>query len=214
MFGLTNMDIAQTSLWQQCPKPTNALVCYPGQYRSYSGHCNNVENPDWGSAYMPFKRALVPRYGDGVSKVRRSITGAELPSARDVSLAVHQGHESTYSHITTITSFFGQFIFNDLAHVAQSTGYKGQRIRCCGLKKAELVHPECYPIKITATDPFMQKLNQNCMEYIRSSPTIRNHCSLGPREQINQASFLICGSKISNNFISYCYFYYYFFINI
>lgn len=186
MFGLTDLNIQSTSLWRDCPVPkTNPLVCYPGQYRSYSGHCNNVENPDWGCANIPYKRALVPRYGDGVSKVRRSITGSELPSARDVSLAVHQGHESPFSHITTMTSFLGQFIFHDLSSVAQSIGFNGQRIRCCGLK-AELIHPECHPIKITSDDPFMKRLNQKCMEYVRSSPTIRNRCGLGPREQINQ----------------------------
>nr|XP_046911836.1 uncharacterized protein LOC124492873 isoform X1 [Dermatophagoides farinae]XP_046911838.1 uncharacterized protein LOC124492873 isoform X1 [Dermatophagoides farinae] len=198
MFSLADLNIQSTSLWRDCPvhKKTNPLVCYPGQYRSYSGHCNNVENPDWGCANLPYKRALVPRYGDGVSKIRRSITGSELPSARDVSLAVHQGHESPFSHITTMTSFLGQFIFHDLSSVAQSIGFNGQRIRCCGLMKAELIHPECHPIKITSNDPFMQRLNQKCMEYVRSSPTIRNRCSLGPREQINQVTSFLDGSTI------------------
>lgn len=186
VFGVTNMDIKGSFLWRTCPKPVNPKSCFPGKYRSYSGHCNNVEHPDWGTSNMPYKRSLAARYADGVSKPRRSITGSELPSARDVSLAVHQGKESPYSHMTTVTTFFGEFIFHDLSHTAQVTGFKGQRIRCCGIKISELIHPECYPIHINTKDPFMSKLHQDCMEYVRSSPSIRNQCSLGPREQINQ----------------------------
>lgn len=200
VFGLTNLDIRGSSLWRRCPKPVTSMACYPGKYRSYTGHCNNVEHPDWGSANMPYKRAMAPRYADGVSKPRRSITGSELPSPREVSLAVHQGKESPYSHMTTVTTFFGEFIFHDLSHTAQSAGYKGQRIRCCGIRKTDLVHPECYPIKINAKDPFMSRLNQDCMEYVRSTPSIRDHCSLGPREQINQVWLTI--SQINRNLLT------------
>ena len=135
---------------------------------------------------MPFARSLAPRYADGVSLPRRSITGSELPSSRDVSIAIHQSGESTYSHMTTVTTFFGEFIFHDMAHAAQSTGFKGQRIRCCGIKKSELMHPECFPVKVTSKDAFMNSLKQECMEYVRSCAAIRNQCGLGPREQINQ----------------------------
>jgi len=195
-FGLTNVDIKDTSLWRECPKPVQPLTCYPGKYRSFSGHCNNVEHPDWGAANMPFGRWLVPRYADGVSLPRKSITGSELSSPRDISLAIHQGRESPFSHMTTITTFFGEFVFHDIAHAAQSSGFKGQRLRCCGIKKSDLMHPECFSVKVSNNDPFMSRMNQDCMEYVRSCPAIRNECSLGPREQINQVSSYLDGSAL------------------
>lgn len=188
VFGLPSLNTQDTSLWRECPKPIPPLSCYPGKYRSYSGHCNNVQHADWGAANTPFARSLAPSYADGVATPRRSITGAELPSSREVSLRVHQGREGTYSHMTTLATFFGQLIFHDLAHSAQSTGFKGQRIRCCGIKDSQLMHPECFPVKVTSKDPFMSALHQQCMEYVRSCPAIRNQCRLGPREQINQVN--------------------------
>src|SRR5699024_8443669 len=115
---------------------------------------------------------------------------------REVSLAVHQGRESGFSHMTTLHTFFGEFVSHDIAHAAQSTGFKGQRIRCCGVKKSDLMHPECLPIRITSNDPFMSNLRQDCMEYVRSCPAIRDQCGLGPREQINQASSFLDGSAL------------------
>lgn len=211
VFGLTRLDVGGTALSRQCPKDSQVLSCYPGRYRSFSGHCNNVERPELGAANGAFARSLAPRYADGVSAPRRSITGAELPSPRDVSLAIHQDHHhhhhphssadsssTHYSHMTTVTTYFGQLVFHDLAQVAVTTGYKGQRIRCCGLKSSSkkknsvdqqqlLHHPECFPIKVDKErDPFMSRLHQECIEYVRSSPATRRHCGLGPREQVNQ----------------------------
>lgn len=194
IFGLGELDTEE--LGAQCPKPAPLPTCYPGKYRSYSGHCNNVEWPEWGTANMPFGRALAPRYADGVSQPRRSIVNKELPSARRVSLAVHQAKQSSQSHMTTITTFFGQFLFHDLSHPAQVSGHKGQRLKCCNLPRPDLVHPECFPIKLSSSDPLMGKLGQECIEYVRSAPAIRDQCALGPREQINQASSFLDGSAL------------------
>lgn len=188
------------------------MRCYPGKYRSFSGHCNNVEHPDWGNANRPFTRILVSRYDDGISAPRKRSHHADLrlPSPREVSLAVHQGGSNTFSHMTTVMIFFGEFIFHDIAHTVQSAGFGGSRIHCCGLKNDQLVHPECLPIKVPSSDPFMSsRINQiRCIEYVRSCSAIRDQCSLGPREQINQVSksdeniyklYLNCCCVIDNN---------------
>ena len=62
---------------------------------------------------------------------------------------------------------------------------KGQRLKCCNVD-FEHFHPECYPIKIAANDPFYGKSNLRCQEYARSATATRTGCTLGPREQINQ----------------------------
>lgn len=74
-------------------------------------------------------------------------------------------------------------------------GFRGQRIRCCQLE-GDLLHPECMPINVPSGDAFMGRLRQDCLEYVRSCPVVRPQCSLGPREQINQASSFIDGSAL------------------
>src|SRR5688572_33308608 len=90
-YGLPSIDLKATSIGESCPRNGLSFPCFPGKYRSYSGHCNNVQNPHWGSATMGFLRYLPPHYADGVTLPRRSITGEDLPLAREVSITIHQG---------------------------------------------------------------------------------------------------------------------------
>jgi len=182
---MPTIDVRNSTLGKECPQSVISLPCYPGKYRSYTGHCNNVQNPEWGNANTPYLRVLAPNYADGISTPRESLIGEELPSPREVSVTIHQGNDNIHSHMTTLTTFFGEFIFHDLAHTAQAVGYKGHRIKCCGVKE-ELKHPDCMPISIKSDDPILSDIGQNCMEYVRSCQAIRTGCTLGPREQINQ----------------------------
>jgi len=195
VFGIPTIDVRNTSLGKGCPQSVISLPCYPGKYRSYTGHCNNVQNPEWGNANTPYARVLAPHYADGISTPRQAINGGDLPSARGVSLTIHQGNDNIYSHTTTIATFFGEFLFHDLAHTAQAVGHKGHRIKCCGLKE-DFKHPECMPIDIESDDPILSDIGQNCMEYVRSCQAIRTGCTLGPREQINQ----VINNSNYNNF--------------
>ena len=189
-FGLPTIDVRDTPLGKECLQPVISEACYPGKYRSYTGHCNNVQNPEWGNANTPYLRVLSPNYADGVSKPRISVNGDDLPSAREVSLNIHMGNDNIHSHMTTLTTFFGEFIFHDLGHTAQAVGHKGHRIKCCDLRE-ELKHPECMSIKVKTDDPILSGLRQNCMEYVRSSTAVKTGCTLGAREQINQVIYLI-----------------------
>lgn len=59
-------------------------------YRTYSGWCNNVQNPGWGKSVITFDRMIPSAYADGVSKPRSmSALGRPLPSPRHVSSYVH-----------------------------------------------------------------------------------------------------------------------------
>ena len=57
--------------------PVDESPCDPtSPYRTMSGHCNNLRNPNLGKSLTTFARLLPPMYDDGVSKPRiRSITG-------------------------------------------------------------------------------------------------------------------------------------------
>lgn len=153
---------------------------------------------------MGFLRYLPPHYADGVALPRRSVSGDELPSSRDVSLSIHQGSEVEHPHVTTLTAFFAEFVLHDMAHSAQAAGHRGHRIRCCGLP-ADMMHPECFPVMFSPDDPVFkptsdlsaeQTSTSTCMEYVRTCPALKMGCILGPREQINQVSSFIDGSAI------------------
>jgi hypothetical protein len=46
--------------------PENVIKeCLAGKYRTYSGLCNNVAQPFWGSSHEPMQRLLLPAYSDG-----------------------------------------------------------------------------------------------------------------------------------------------------
>ncbi len=51
----------------ECPFPVpDPAACDPNaKYRTIDGTCNNLENPNWGSAFTPLVRFMAPDYEDG-----------------------------------------------------------------------------------------------------------------------------------------------------
>ncbi|XP_034945371.1 uncharacterized protein Prp3 [Chelonus insularis] len=151
------------------------------KYRTHSGKCNNALHPTWGASLEAYTRLLPPEYNDGVSLPR-----VNLPSAREISVNVFSGvNDLKHPFLMAMTSLFGQFVANDLAHTPRMELLGGRRLKCCDVDY-ESFHPECFPIQAENVI--------GCMEYTRSVPHPgSNHqsCRLGPRQQINQAtSFL------------------------
>lgn len=49
--------------FQKC---SPAVTCDPdAKYRTYNGSCNNLQNPNWGSALTPYYRLINAEFGDG-----------------------------------------------------------------------------------------------------------------------------------------------------
>jgi len=49
--------------FQKC---SPAVTCDPdARYRTYNGSCNNLQNPNWGSALTPYHRLMNAEFGDG-----------------------------------------------------------------------------------------------------------------------------------------------------
>nr|CAH0106290.1 unnamed protein product [Daphnia galeata] len=193
-FALPTMDVRNTVLADQCPLEVD-FPCQPRKYRAYNGYCNNVQNPRWGNANTRYLRFLPPDYSDGVSIPRQANDGTFLPSARDISLAVHKDVDNPHLHLTAMAAIWGQLVHNDISHTPQMAGFLGQRLRCCGVNLHEF-HPECYPIRLPDSDPVNGQINIKCQEYVRSGTAPRVGCTLGPREQINQVTSFIDGSTI------------------
>lgn len=66
--------------------------------------------------------------------------------------------------------------------IASLQASDGSAISCCGGDSEP--HPECFPVRLAAGDPYYHTYNVTCMEFVRSAPAPT--CSLGPREQLNQ----------------------------
>ena len=108
--------------------------------------------------------------------------------------ALDKSNDDSQSPISALMSAFIQFVFHDLAHVAQSVGHRGHRIRCCSLPDRQLKHPECWPLTLKPVDPLYPQ--HKCMEYVRSCQTVRPGCTLGAREQINQVTSYLDASVV------------------
>lgn len=171
--------------------------CSSSPYRTADGSCNNLIHPrTWGVAMRPFRRALPPDYGDGISAPRKGKGGTHLPSARDVSLTVHRAFYRDDPNFTVMLAVWGQFIDHDITATALSQGKDGNSISCCngyfqsGIKN----HPECYTVSLESPDPYYTQYNVSCMEFVRAAPA--PVCSFGPREQLNQATSFLDASVV------------------
>ncbi|CAD6211177.1 GSCOCT00010964001.3-RA-CDS [Cotesia congregata] len=159
------------------------------KYRTYSGRCNNLLHPSWGAALESYSRILPADYQDGVSLPRLSV-----PSAREISINVFShGIDIKHPYLMAITTLFGQFIANDLAHTPKMVLPNGKKFKCCNVDYDNF-HPECFPIPM--------ENYPGCMEYTRSAPhpgNIYQGCKLGSRQQMNQATSFLDLSPIYGN---------------
>ncbi|XP_046386027.1 uncharacterized protein LOC124155895 isoform X2 [Ischnura elegans] len=194
-FGLPVMDVRNSDLGpEHCPLTVD-YPCQPRKYRAFSGYCNNVQNPRWGNAFTRYLRLLPPDYSDGVSAPRQNSKSQPLPSAREVSLAVHRDEDLPHPHLMAMAAVWGEFILHDVSHTPQMSGFEGQPLKCCGVSYGDF-HPECFPIRLPETDPVHAPALEKCEDYVRSAAAPRVGCTLGPREQLNQATSFLDGSGI------------------
>lgn len=118
----------------ECPIDT-----YPcdarNPYRSFSGHCNNLKNPNFGQAMTTFQRLMPAVYENGkipntiileiVNYIRfsfiginhprvTSVTGTPLPSARLVSAMSHPDISHLHGRYTLMLMQFAQVLDHDI----------------------------------------------------------------------------------------------------
>ncbi|CAL7938033.1 unnamed protein product [Xylocopa violacea] len=170
-------------------KPLTTPDCPDGKYRTFDGTCNRPMQR--GASMTPFRRALPPNYADGIEAPRKAISGAELPSAREVSLKVHKPSPSSNPHFTVMLAVYGQFLDHDITATALSQGINGTSISCC---PPSVGHPECFPVPVSSGDPVFDVAGRTCMDFVRSAPAPQ--CKLGPRQQLNQVTAFIDGSAV------------------
>ncbi|CAG0923216.1 unnamed protein product [Notodromas monacha] len=173
--GLPLIDTTKTVIDQYCPYFLKFPACEPKRYRTYTGLCNNLEKPHWGSAQSAFKRLLPPAYADGLEIPRVSYSGRPLPSARVVSAHMHRD-EGFHDHAVTVMLIaWGQAIDHDITLAVESKRSDGEDPRCCD---RDTKHPDCFPIAIPAQDPFYSLFNKRCMSFVRNLPGAQYSCKL------------------------------------
>lgn len=147
------------------------------KYRSINGYGNNLKNPRWGTPGMPFGRQGPKNYDDGVSSIRKSVLGAELPNPRElVTQLLLKAYKVTRT--AKAQNFFSVlnalYLTHDMAHSAPVEAFdKCKEIRCCssGNKKVldpSVSHSACLPISISQDDEFYSKAGVGCLNMVRS----------------------------------------------
>lgn len=167
-------------------------------YRSITGACNNLRYPMIGRAFTPLRRFLKAEYSDEVSEFRNSKSGKPLPSARLVSLKIHQSfNDTTHSEIFTAAVMdFGQFVDHDLSLTATAKVTVGEKKvnPDCGSNFCKTTLEECKPITIPENDPLFG--TDRCLKFIRSQESANIKCTLGPRQHANQITSYIDASNV------------------
>nr|XP_040237277.2 peroxidase-like isoform X1 [Anopheles coluzzii] len=148
-------------------------------YRTFDGTCNNLQNPSWGSANTPYGRLLPAEYGDGVYVPRRSITGAELPSARLLSMTMFNEQNILDSQTTLVNMQFGQLVAHDMGLRAGSS----DQVACCQNGRV-VANPgrRCFAIPVRPDDPVLSAGGIQCLDLVRTL----NTCDVNPSSCANR----------------------------
>ncbi|CAK9294756.1 unnamed protein product [Gordionus sp. m RMFG-2023] len=192
---LNSFPLNSTTIGRGCPYTFEIFkrrICNL-MYREIDGFCNNLKNPIWGSAISPPIRFIPPDYGDGLNSLRLSFDGSDLPNPRIISTAILPTRTVEDPTFTNMVMVYGQFMDHEFALTSSPTGFKLGKLKCCN---TNITHPQCLPVHLPPDDHFFGRLNQNCMEVVRSLPVISRECRLGFRQQNNEATSYIDGSQI------------------
>ncbi|XP_067656764.1 thyroid peroxidase-like [Haliotis asinina] len=188
------------SVQEQCS------IWYP--YRTPNSVCNNLAYPRWGSAPTQMRRFLPPAYGDGISLPRtKSVTGADLPSARLISLLVHVTEDPDdipkYRDFTHMVMQWGHFTDHDITHSpVQTRPNRRPLLADCCLEGAAAFAARalpggnpCFPISVPPNDPFF--VGRTCLSFTRSIQAPNLQCQLdGPVEQVNAITAFLDSSNV------------------
>ncbi|XP_048581153.1 peroxidasin isoform X2 [Nematostella vectensis] len=169
---------------------------FNARYRTMDGTCNNLDNPLWGSAPVPFSRMSDPVYYDD-NRLSDPVGfpdqpfAPSLPSPHFISkeFFIHSRRakpgESGYSHMLMQ---WGQFLDHDITFTAESEGAQKCFLPNCDGSSEDYESP-CFPI--------MYPNGDGCTMFTRSAAACQSDDkNVRPREQLNTVTSFIDGSQI------------------
>ncbi|KAG7302968.1 hypothetical protein JYU34_012963 [Plutella xylostella] len=195
--GFVGQDQQGPTIEPQCDD--NGPCDADNPFRSYTGYCNNLRNPNLGKGLTTFARLLPPVYEDGVSRPRiNSVTGAPLASPRVISTVIHPDISNLHTRYTLMVMQFAQFVDHELTMTPIHKGFHESIPDCRSCDSPRTVHPECNPFPVPRGDHYYPEVNVTsgerlCFPFMRSLP---GQQQLGPREQVNQNTAFIDASVI------------------
>ncbi|CAB3398127.1 unnamed protein product [Caenorhabditis bovis] len=174
--------------------PKNCQLIIHDQVRSITGLCNNRAKSKWGNSVSPIRRLTGKvSYQDGLNEIRRkSVTGADLPSARLISNKLHdEGAEPNFSpNINHLHMQVGQFIAHDIIFMPSSVAKDGSTLDCNSCEATSSVSPNCAPIPVPADDKYFKSADGS-KRCIRLTRALNGQTGFGARTQIDQNSHFI-----------------------
>ncbi|OTF72024.1 hypothetical protein BLA29_010639, partial [Euroglyphus maynei] len=164
--------MSRTIFWPHCPGHVKPIKCRMERFRTYTGHCNNLDNPSWGAANTAFVRYLPPVYSNGVDGYRKSVMkGRKLPHPRLVTRMVHSDFDRPSTDMTILVMSWGQFLDHDLALAMPPRFFiDGHEVEvdCCRLPPGQPSHELCDPVQIPPNDPVYGPMGRKCHDFKRS----------------------------------------------
>ncbi|XP_078037008.1 peroxidase homolog [Augochlora pura] len=195
--SLPLIDTSKTLISEVCPTFLSDVECRPGKYRRNDGLCTNLRNPTWGSTLSPFQRLMPPRFADGLTAPRISVTGRDLPLSRIVSRTMHPD-EGYHDHAGTVMVIaWGQFMDHDytLTGTPLDPLNRNDPEECCR-RPPHLKNPYCNEIYIPEDDYFYRLFNVKCLDFVRAFPAVRPGCRLGSRVPFNLLTGVLDGNTV------------------
>ncbi|XP_060522510.1 chorion peroxidase-like [Cylas formicarius] len=168
-------------------------------YRTITGYCNNLKQPNLGTTLSNFNRLLPSAYEDGISEPRiTAVSGDPLPNPRTISTTVHPDVTHLSTRYTLLVMQFAQFLDHEITFTPLNQGFQESIPSCRPCDSKQTVHPECNPFQIPPDDYFFPQFNsttgkQACFPSMR---TLAGQTYLGSREQVNQNTPYLDGSVI------------------
>lgn len=146
----------------------------PDEFRTINGENNNLENPTWGMAEIPFIRIATPEYEDGVNEP----AGSDRASARAISNAIFAQDDVEYNKrgVSDFLWQWGQFLDHDITETPVADPV------------------ETFDIEVPAGDPFFDPTGTGdaTIGLDRSFAEIVD----GVREQMNEITAYIDASNV------------------
>lgn len=172
-----DQDLRKFESYAKCLGRAEKEVKTRPKYRPMNGYGNNLKHPYYGTPNMPFGRFAPKNYDDGINAIRKSASGSDLPTPRqivqEVLLKAEQKPRLTpkpnFSLVTIVL-----YVSHDLANKANVEALEEDKeIRCCarGRKKvlsSTLSNAACAPMSIGEKDPFYSKGGIRCLNAVRS----------------------------------------------